>query len=203
MTLFKRRPGAAVAAGWLRSPGSLTNLSAVGTLKNMNQSARGFTIVELLIVIVVIAILAAISVAAYSSIQHRARTSAVHTDLSSAKKKLALFRVDNGRYPASTTELIDAGISISDNSNYDIRTGYSNFYYCLDVANDNFALGVRVAGSPTYSFYVTSVDAITPFTGLISGSTTCGALGLPGATAADGAFLTYGITATGIRSDWI
>ena len=43
----------------------------------MNREAHGFTIVELLIVIVVIAILAAISVAAYVNIQERARFSAM------------------------------------------------------------------------------------------------------------------------------
>ncbi len=47
----------------------------------------GFTIVELLIVIVVIAILAAISVVAYTGIQNRANDAAVKSDLANAAKK--------------------------------------------------------------------------------------------------------------------
>lgn len=52
----------------------------------MRKSISGFTIVELLIVIVVIAILAAISVVAYNGIQTRARDAARDTALSTLKK---------------------------------------------------------------------------------------------------------------------
>jgi len=68
----------------------------------MKQSRSGFTIVELLIVIVVIAILAAISVVAYSGIQQRGRMSARASDIASIQKALEIYRVDNGTYPATT-----------------------------------------------------------------------------------------------------
>ena len=55
----------------------------------------GFTIVELLIVIVVIAILAAISVVAYNGIQNRAADSAVVSDLAVLKKKIEVYKIDN------------------------------------------------------------------------------------------------------------
>lgn len=54
--------------------------------KDMGKIIRGFTIVELLIVIVVIAILAAISVVAYNGIQHRAKVSAVASMLKNTEK---------------------------------------------------------------------------------------------------------------------
>ena len=60
---------------------------------------RGFTIVELLIVIIVIAILAAISIVAYNSIQGRARDSQRKSDLGSVAKALELYHIDNGGYP--------------------------------------------------------------------------------------------------------
>jgi prepilin-type N-terminal cleavage/methylation domain-containing protein len=60
---------------------------------------RGFTIVELLIVIVVIAILAAISIAAYNGIQDRSRKSYLMSDISAIKKAMEMYRVDNSSYP--------------------------------------------------------------------------------------------------------
>jgi len=58
----------------------------------------GFTIVELLIVIVVIAILAAISIVAYSGIQARARDNVRKQDLAQISKALKLYNVDKGDY---------------------------------------------------------------------------------------------------------
>lgn len=60
-----------------------------------------FTIVELLIVIVVIAILAAITIVAYNGIQDRARATALKSDLSQVSKQLKLFQVEAGRYPGT------------------------------------------------------------------------------------------------------
>jgi len=63
----------------------------------MDKSRRvGFTIVELLIVIVVIAILAAISIVAYNGIQDRARTNKINADLALFDKAIQSARVNNG-----------------------------------------------------------------------------------------------------------
>lgn len=63
----------------------------------------GFTIVELLVVIVVIAILAAITIVAYNGIQQRARDSRRAQDMAIIKKALSLYGVDNGGVPATFT----------------------------------------------------------------------------------------------------
>jgi prepilin-type N-terminal cleavage/methylation domain-containing protein len=63
------------------------------------NTKHGFTIVELLIVIVVIAILAAITIVAYNGIQTRARTAEKVSDVSAVMKQLELFYADNGYYP--------------------------------------------------------------------------------------------------------
>ena len=60
---------------------------------------RGFTIVELLIVIVVIGILAAISIVAYNGIQQRARNSNTAAVVSSYIKALTSYAIENGNYP--------------------------------------------------------------------------------------------------------
>ena len=63
------------------------------------QRRSGFTIVELLIVIVVIAILAAISIVAYNGIQGRARDSSKMQRVNDIAKALEMYRIDNGDYP--------------------------------------------------------------------------------------------------------
>lgn len=71
------------------------------------QKQTGFTLVELLIVIVVIAILAAISVVAYNGIQERARDSQRTSDVSNITKALEMYYLDNGRYPAINDGAVD------------------------------------------------------------------------------------------------
>lgn len=63
---------------------------------------RGFTIVELLIVIVVIAILATISIVAYRGIQGRARDSQRLQDMATITKALELYKIQTGEYPESS-----------------------------------------------------------------------------------------------------
>ena len=62
----------------------------------MIKKAHGFTIVELLIVIVVIAILAAISIVAYTGIQDRAKASQIISMYSSVDKAFRLVGSDKG-----------------------------------------------------------------------------------------------------------
>ena len=69
---------------------------------------RGFTIVELLIVIVVIAILAAITIVAYNGIRSSANASAAQSSVQQAFKKVEAQKLLDGSYPAS---LSAAGIS--------------------------------------------------------------------------------------------
>lgn len=69
------------------------------SLKNKN---RGFTIVELLIVIVVIGILALLVITTYSGIQAKARNSKRQTDVASLQTQLEAFFSQNGYYPSLT-----------------------------------------------------------------------------------------------------
>lgn len=71
-----------------------------------HRHSRGFTIVELLIVIVVIAILAAITIVAFNGVQQRARVATAQSELASMAKKLEMHRIDNGSYPSTSEDAI-------------------------------------------------------------------------------------------------
>jgi len=61
--------------------------------------ARGFTIIELLVVIVVIAILSAVTIIAYSGVQREARDNERKTDIATISRNLEIFYNKNGYYP--------------------------------------------------------------------------------------------------------
>lgn len=67
---------------------------------------RAFTLIELLIVVAIIAILAAIAVPNFLEAQVRAKVSRVKSDIRTIKTAVESYRVDNNRYPIGT-ELID------------------------------------------------------------------------------------------------
>lgn len=93
------------------------------------KTQSGFTIVELLIVVVVIAILAAITIVAYNGIQNRAKASAAQTAAAQAVKKVALWKVDNADQSpdfATFTDLVGAASA----SQYQYTAG-ANGAFCL------------------------------------------------------------------------
>jgi prepilin-type N-terminal cleavage/methylation domain-containing protein len=79
------------------------------TLKQ--TKTHGFTIVELLIVIVVIAILAAITIVAYNGITNRAKSTKAQSTASSMVKKLEAYNAEIGNYPATFSLLTSAASS--------------------------------------------------------------------------------------------
>ncbi len=63
------------------------------------KNAHGFTVVELLVVTVVIAILAGIGIVSYTGIQKRAIITVAKTDVNNVAKKLEIYRLRHGTYP--------------------------------------------------------------------------------------------------------
>jgi type IV pilus assembly protein PilA len=66
---------------------------------SLKRNNRGFTIVELLIVIVVIGILAALVIVTYNGIQQKARDTERKTDVKAVQGHLEAYWADNAKYP--------------------------------------------------------------------------------------------------------
>lgn len=119
------------------------------------MNRRGFTIVELLIVIVVIAILATITIVAYNGIQNRAKVAQANADMAALKKSMLAFKAIQGELPpigdswnydtippscptwnTTTTAISNAGVG----TNLNIRDPWGNCYgYDDNDCNTNSA----------------------------------------------------------------
>ncbi len=148
---------------------------------------RGFTIVELLIVIVVIGILAAIVIVAYQGVTSRAYNSAIQNDLRNLSNKLHIYYADNGECPSTTTQLESLNFKAS-RSNYDETTG--NMLYCTIASGAN-ARYVIAARSKSKTQYTNSSNGGTEvYTGAWTGahSIDCPLYGIPNTGEANRSF---------------
>ncbi|NCU29160.1 prepilin-type N-terminal cleavage/methylation domain-containing protein [Candidatus Saccharibacteria bacterium] len=80
-------------------------------MKSAYADVRGFTIVELLIVVVVIGILATISVVAYNTVRDKAEFASVQSDTTNIAKQLELFKTTNDAYPTAIDDCPTPGVT--------------------------------------------------------------------------------------------
>lgn len=120
---------------------------------------KGFTIVELLIVIVVIGILAALVLNTFSGVQKRARDTTRQTNINSISTQLEVYYNDKGGYPsADATDGVRSDTWVTGNlKGFDVKATKApgqttNSYVAATAANkDQFGYVALPAGcvSPT------------------------------------------------------
>lgn len=103
------------------------------------QKQPGFTIVELLIVVVVIAILAAITIVAYNGITNNSKASALQSELSQVSKALEAKKVAGGTdtYPSDINDVGDTSDKLTYHYNDRSNT------YCIDAKDGDLEYSVR------------------------------------------------------------
>lgn len=126
-----------------------------------HSKTRGFTIVELLIVIVVIAILAAITVVAYNGIQQRTRNASRFTEASQVAKLLSAYKAANGAFPTigSGASAVCVGSGFPDFNNdslldcWDVRIYNATYHPDATFNNALQTMGRLSAGDRTVVEY--------------------------------------------------
>lgn len=74
---------------------------------NLDTENRGFTLIELLVVIAIIGILSSVVLSSLNSARSKANVSFLKSNLKNISTELELYFLNNGRYPNSSTGVLD------------------------------------------------------------------------------------------------
>lgn len=151
------------------------------TLASGRWYHTGFTIVELLIVIVVIGILAAIVIVAYQGVTARANDAAVQADLKNLATKINMFNVDNSKYPSGSTDLTTLAFSATKGPYALAPKTQVNIIYCYDSTTAATAYAVLAQSTSGKKFIVGSNNTLAEYLGTWNNSSTADCAGVSAA----------------------
>jgi type IV pilus assembly protein PilA len=140
---------------------------------------KGFTIVEVIIVVAVIGILASIVIVSYNGIQNNAHDTAVQSDLENITGQLEAYRTQstnvNQEFPGNAAQLLTVGFKLNKDS-YDTSLAV-NLAYCTDSTRQQFAVA---AASKSGNVYLVTEDGFRSHSLTTASFTTsiCNSLGL-------------------------
>jgi general secretion pathway protein G len=81
----------------------------VATLKSRRNAEQGFTLIELMIVMTIISLLAAIAIPSYINNIRRAKEAVLREDLHTMRTAIDSYTVDKQKAPQSLDDLVQAG----------------------------------------------------------------------------------------------
>ena len=146
-----------------------------------SKPPSGFTIVELLIVIVVIGILAAITIVAYNGVQNRANDTIVQSDMRNLMAKIKEYETVNGALPGTGGSGGITGIGRFSIARGSYTTAQHNVYNCVGTGtvSGNTEYGVGGMSKSGKKFMYTSIAGPIEYTGGWTNSTNiCTGMGL-------------------------
>lgn len=147
----------------------------------MHKRYQGFTVVELLIVIVVIGVLAAIVIVGYIGVRSRALDVSLKSDAEQASKILANDNTVNGAYPASGPAANSGkGLPTSNGNTYSYTPNNTTNPpgYSLTYSNSAYSAGSYVVTStnPIPTLVTGAAPVITiPLSPVVANTDGCGA----------------------------
>lgn len=116
----------------------------------------GFTIIELVVVIVVIGILSAVVIVAYNGVKNRSNDTTVQTDLKSIGTSLKAYKALTGTYPTTSAQLsamtdsngsvVTAALPKVSHGGYDVMTPSSG----SDPVVRNLLICIRSGADPEF-----------------------------------------------------
>ena len=141
----------------------------------MTPSSKGYTLIEVLIAASIVALLTAVGLVSYASINRRSRDAKRQGDLEQLRSALEMYRADNGHYPPTNP----SSFATADNLETDLVTGG----YLSEIPEDpqtpdsiyRFRVNNLDAGSGDYFGYCLCADLET----LTAESSTCTTETLP------------------------
>lgn len=118
-------------------------------MKAIKGLRKGFTVVELLVVVAVIGILAAFIIVSYSGINAKANVASLQTDLSSSARKLKMYHAEYGVYPQMNASNCPEAPNVD--PKYCLKASAGNtLSYCSDAPYKTFILKDTNANNVTY-----------------------------------------------------
>jgi len=122
----------------------------------MSRSVRGFTLVEILIVVIILGILASVVVAQFANVRAGTSDSALKDDLRWMRSAIQLYQVEHGRLPTLAsfeaqmtgyTNILGATSSTKDATNYK----FGSYMLSIPPLPVGTQSGKRGVTGPTYA----------------------------------------------------
>jgi len=129
----------------------------INNLRGMNSEA-GFTLIELVIVIVVLGILMSMAVPALSGIKNKADTAVAKADLHNIMQSLEMYYLDEGEYPAQATKADLAAIA-ANLDDLNIKNSAAAYDYVTDAGTEAQKYLISYEAASDEFYYISTAES--------------------------------------------